>query len=514
MIKPPVVYVAGMLRQTGTYITTRRLGLDARPDGPAPVLPAERERLGAERGLALDELAAHALPGRGVAPARCDRGRRDPGAADARGGARALARLRRASRGRARRRPRRSRPTAGAASPAGTRSGRSSTTGPSASACCARSCSPAPTRRSADAARLQRLARHPCRAAQRRRPARADPGAGARRPARSSSAGRALAPQPAGRRRRAAARRQRRPRPLDARRARGGRGPGRRCARMRRSSSRSTSTAATTASTRSCRSATRATRELRSRIGVDPATALPLGDTPSFGWHPSLAGLRELYDAGKVAVLPAVDYAHPDQSHFNSGGYWRSGIVGPAPDRTGWLGRTLDAIGTRDNPLQGIHVGWGQDPSLNGHRAPVATRVLALATSASTSRTSGTRRPSCRPTAGSRAHAPSTRPWPPCARCTATRSRRTTASRRWPRRTSRRRRRVAYPDSDLGKALGNLGRLLGAGFGTRVATVSSGGFDTHDAQADGARRAAAGPRRLAARLAGRPRRARALASAC
>ena len=31
---------------------------------------------------------------------------------------------------------------------------------------------------------------------------------------------------------------------------------------------------------------------------------------------------------------------------------------------------------------------------------------------------------------------------------------------------------VAYPDSDLGKAFGNLGRLLGAGFGTRVATIS------------------------------------------
>ena len=60
--------------------------------------------------------------------------------------------------------------------------------------------------------------------------------------------------------------------------------------------------------------------QLRSRIGIDPATALPLDDDPGFGWHPSLAGLRELYDAGKVAVLPAVDYAHPDQSHFNSGG--------------------------------------------------------------------------------------------------------------------------------------------------------------------------------------------------
>ncbi len=44
--------------------------------------------------------------------------------------------------------------------------------------------------------------------------------------------------------------------------------------------------------------------------------------------------------------------------------------------------------------------------------------------------------------------------------------------------------RCAYPDTDLGKALGNLGRLLGAGFGTRIATSRRGGFDTHDAQAE------------------------------
>ena len=37
--------------------------------------------------------------------------------------------------------------------------------------------------------------------------------------------------------------------------------------------------------------------QLRSRIGIDPATALPLAGTPGFGWHPNLGGLRELYDA-------------------------------------------------------------------------------------------------------------------------------------------------------------------------------------------------------------------------
>ena len=221
--------------------------------------------------------------------------------------------------------------------------------------------------------------------------------------------------------------------------------------------------------------------QLRSRIGIDPATTLPLGDAPGFGWHPNLAGLRELYDAGKVAVLPAVDYAHPDQSHFNSGGYWRSGIVGPAPDRSGWLGRTLDVIGTKDNPLQGINVGYGEEPSLISNRAPVATvsspsdfgfyipdvwdekAFLPTYRRLSRARAKHPGLAAVRSMYGSTIEthdrlaplAKETAPPPPP---------------------------VPYPDSNLGKSLGNLGRLLGAGFGTRLAVVSSGGFDTHDAQ--------------------------------
>src|SRR3954452_9215080 len=210
-------------------------------------------------------------------------------------------------------------------------------------------------------------------------------------------------------------------------------------------------------------------RELRSRIGVDPATALPLGDYPSFGWHPSLAGLRELYDHGKVAVLPAVDYSHPDQSHFNSGGFWRSGIVGPAPDRSGWLGRTLDAIGTHDNPLQGIHVGWGQDPSMNGHRAPVATVSSPgdFGFSIPDVWEDASFLPVYRRLSRARAKHPG---------LAAVRSMygNTIATHDRPPPLAKKDKPapppIAYPASDLGKGLGNLGRLLGAGFGTRVAT--------------------------------------------
>lgn len=114
----------------------------------------------------------------------------------------------------------------------------------------------------------------------------------------------------------------------------------------------------------------------RARIGIADGDGLPLGGAAAnadFHWHPALTGLRDLYDAGKVAVLPSVDYTPSDESHFNSQIYWRTGIVGQSYDRTGWLGRTVDRIGVGNNPLQAISLGWGLDPILSSRRKPVAT---------------------------------------------------------------------------------------------------------------------------------------------
>jgi uncharacterized protein (DUF1501 family) len=221
---------------------------------------------------------------------------------------------------------------------------------------------------------------------------------------------------------------------------------------------------------------------LRSRIGIAPASALPLAGVAEFGWHPSLTGLKQLYDAGKVAVLPSVDYAHPDLSHFNSSGYWRTGVVGPWPDGSGWLGRAVDEFGSADNPLQAISVTYGLDPVLHSRRAPVAAvydpasfdfwipgvwdidgvlrgyRTLAGPRHGSQARrgvdaayrNAIEMRDRLRPLGGT---APATP--------------------------------AAYPDTTLGKGLRNLARMLGAGLGTRVAAISAGGgYDTHEQQTD------------------------------
>jgi uncharacterized protein (DUF1501 family) len=226
-------------------------------------------------------------------------------------------------------------------------------------------------------------------------------------------------------------------------------------------------------------------RELRTRLAVAPETTLPVAGVAEFGWHPALAGLRQLYDQGRVAVLPSVDFADADQSHFNSVAYWRRGIVGPSFESTGWLGRTLDAVGVLDNPLQGISVDWSPDPVLGSRRAPTATVYDPSAFSfgiegvwggegftrayreASRGRTDSPALAAARRTYQNAflvqerlapLRVDDEHPLPPVP--------------------------VAYPDTDLGTGLRNLARMLGAGFGTRIAALSTGGFDTHDGQVE------------------------------
>lgn len=220
--------------------------------------------------------------------------------------------------------------------------------------------------------------------------------------------------------------------------------------------------------------------ELRPRVGIAPEKALPLRDNQDFGWNPACANLARLYDQGKVAVMPAVDYHNPDQSHFNSAAFWRTGVVGPTLDTSGWLGRTIDVVGNTTNPLQAVSVSWGLDPVLRSRTAPVGTvydpsgfGFWVPGVWSEDAFTDPYREAARGPGTGGRAAAQAAyrnafdmvdmlkplrvdddHPLPPAP--------------------------VEYPDSDLGKGMRNLARMLGAGFGTRVAAISTSGFDTHD----------------------------------
>jgi uncharacterized protein (DUF1501 family) len=97
----------------------------------------------------------------------------------------------------------------------------------------------------------------------------------------------------------------------------------------------------------------------------------PFTEDPTLYWNPALAPLAQLHAEGKVTVLPAIGYDHPDQSHFTSRHYWEVGATDPRL-LTGWLGRYLDLAGVADNPLQGLSITGSLEPSLATAKVPVA----------------------------------------------------------------------------------------------------------------------------------------------
>ena len=112
-------------------------------------------------------------------------------------------------------------------------------------------------------------------------------------------------------------------------------------------------------------------RKLRPRLALSEGAGPAFAEDGTLSWHPSLAPLAELHGEGKVSVMPGIGYDHPNQSHFTSRHFWE---VGAADERlvTGWLGRYLDRVGSKDNPLQGLSLDWSLQPSLATAKMPVA----------------------------------------------------------------------------------------------------------------------------------------------
>ncbi len=77
----------------------------------------------------------------------------------------------------------------------------------------------------------------------------------------------------------------------------------------------------------------------RPTLGVAQNDVLRIDNT--IGLNPALKPLKDMYDAGKVAIVQGVGYPNPDLSHFRSTEIWQTS----APTSylsTGWLGRYLD----------------------------------------------------------------------------------------------------------------------------------------------------------------------------
>ncbi len=112
--------------------------------------------------------------------------------------------------------------------------------------------------------------------------------------------------------------------------------------------------------------------QLRPSLGLAPGTGTPFSEDPRLSWHPSAASIAQLHREGKVSVLPAVGYTHPDQSHFVSRHFYEVGALDPDL-RVGWMGRYLDRVGDSANPLQGLSLDGSLAPALATTKVPIAS---------------------------------------------------------------------------------------------------------------------------------------------
>ena len=113
-------------------------------------------------------------------------------------------------------------------------------------------------------------------------------------------------------------------------------------------------------------------RKLRPKLALDASAGPQFTEDTRLYWHPSLKPLATLHGEKKVTVLPAVGYTHPDQSHFTSRHFWEVGAT-DARLASGWMGRYLDRVGSKENPLQGLSLDYQLQPSLASTKVPVAS---------------------------------------------------------------------------------------------------------------------------------------------
>ena len=105
------------------------------------------------------------------------------------------------------------------------------------------------------------------------------------------------------------------------------------------------------------------------RITEDRVIPLDRG----YGLNPGMGPIKDLYDAGKVAVIHGVGYPEPNRSHFRSMDIWHTA----EPTKLGaegWLGAAINQMHPQgDNVVAAVNFGGGLPRALVARGAPVAS---------------------------------------------------------------------------------------------------------------------------------------------
>lgn len=106
-------------------------------------------------------------------------------------------------------------------------------------------------------------------------------------------------------------------------------------------------------------------RKARRTIGIAAKDVLKLND--DLGFHPALSGVKNLFDAGSLAVIQGVGYPNPNRSHFRSTEIWQTASDSETFEKYGWIGRYFDNTCTGCDPTIGVNVGRQMPQAFASH---------------------------------------------------------------------------------------------------------------------------------------------------
>ena len=195
-----------------------------------------------------------------------------------------------------------------------------------------------------------------------------------------------------------------------------------------------------------------------------------------FGFHPSLAPLKEVWDDRALAVVHAAGMPVNTHSHFDSMDFMERGTPGERLVLSGWLGRHLAAVdAVNTNPFRAIGFGDLVQASLRGTIPATALASIAdfhlQGFEDQASRFQGTLASLYSGTTFLDVQALQTFG-------TLDRLAAVDPTQYGPQNGAE------YPDTDFGNALKQVGQLIKADLGLEVACVDLGGWDMHDTEAD------------------------------
>ena len=111
--------------------------------------------------------------------------------------------------------------------------------------------------------------------------------------------------------------------------------------------------------------------DARPTVVIEKDTVLPLNDELAF--NPNAGPLKEMYDAGSVAIVQGIGYENSSRSHFRAMDIWHT--CEPVKVGTeGWLGRAIrDIDPDKENVLTAVNIGRGLPRALVAPGVPVTS---------------------------------------------------------------------------------------------------------------------------------------------